>query len=112
LRGIPSSTAGLGATHYVADPAGAVPLTTLDELVDGRMDFIKIDVEGMEMEALAGATRTIAAQRPVLYVEVVDQRVGEFMSWVDGSRYRVEKLFPDKTHCNYLLMPSEKKRGA
>jgi hypothetical protein len=108
LRAVASVTAGLGATHLVPDPAGDVAVAPLDQLVDGRVDFIKIDVEGMEMEVLAGARRLIATQHPALYVEVVDARTAEFMAWVDGNDYRVEKLFPDKTHCNYLLLHKEK----
>lgn len=104
LRGIPSTTAGLGATHFVADPAGDVQVRPLDSLALGKIDFIKIDAEGMEMQVLAGAATIIAAQHPILYVEVVDEGVAEFMSWVDRNGYRVEKLFPDKTHCNYLLV--------
>jgi FkbM family methyltransferase len=105
LRPVPSLTAGLGATHFAPDPQGEVPLTTLDCLIRSPVDFLKIDVEGMEMETLAGAAGLIAANRPVLYVEVLDTLIGEFMSWLDKHGYRVEKLFPDKTHCNYLLVP-------
>jgi hypothetical protein len=57
------------------------------------------------MEALSGAAGLISAFRPALYVEVVDETVGAFMGWVDKNEYRVEKLFPDKTHCNYFLVP-------
>jgi FkbM family methyltransferase len=105
LRAVPSLTAGLGATHFVPDPAGDIPVQPLDALVDGRVDFMKIDVEGMEMQVLAGAAGLIAAQHPVLHVEVVDEGVAEFMAWADHNGYSVEKLFPDKTHCNYLLVP-------
>ena len=39
-----------------------VPVLTLDQLVErhGRPDFIKIDVEGMEPEVLAGLSRQVA----------------------------------------------------
>jgi FkbM family methyltransferase len=46
-----------------------VPLTTLDNLLGEACHFVKIDVEGMEREVLAGACQTIAKHRPVLYVE-------------------------------------------
>jgi FkbM family methyltransferase len=111
LRPVPSVTAGLGAMHFAEDSEGAIPRVTLDALVNGRVDLLKIDVEGMEMEALAGAAGLIAAQHPSLYVEVLDARIGEFMAWVDRNGYVVEKLFPDKTHCNYLLVPRKSIRG-
>ena len=103
LRGIPSLTAGLGAMHFVPDPDGEIPQRPLDSLIDGRVDFLKIDVEGMEMAALEGAAGLISRNRPHLYIEVVDEVVAQFMHWVDRNAYRVEKLFPDKTHCNYFL---------
>ncbi len=108
---VPSATAGLGATHFVEDPEGAIPRVPLDDLVAGPVDLLKIDVEGMEMQALAGAAALIAAQHPWLYVEVLDTKIAEFMPWVDRNGYVVEKLFPDKTHCNYLLVPREKREG-
>ncbi len=108
LRPVLSVTAGLGATHFVPDSAGEIPVAPLDELLSGPVDLIKIDVEGMEMQALSGAAGLIATQHPALYVEVVDETVGEFMAWVDRNGYCVEKLFPDKTHCNYLLVAREK----
>jgi FkbM family methyltransferase len=106
LAPVPSKTAGLGATHYVPDPRGTVPLVPLDSLVNGRVDVLKIDVEGMEMAVLAGAASLIAKHRPTVYLEVLDEAVAPFLCWVDQNRYRVEKLFPDKTHCNYLLVPA------
>jgi FkbM family methyltransferase len=42
---------------------------TLDSLNLKRCDFLKVDVEGMELAVLKGAAQTIARQRPILYVE-------------------------------------------
>jgi FkbM family methyltransferase len=47
----------------------SIPVVTLDNLGLKRCDFIKIDVEGMEREVLAGAEELLAELRPVLYVE-------------------------------------------
>jgi FkbM family methyltransferase len=49
-------------------PAVAVPLTTIDKIVAElnlpRVDFIKMDIEGAEVRALAGARETIAKFKP------------------------------------------------
>jgi FkbM family methyltransferase len=103
LRPSPSLTAGLGAMRFVPDANGGVPQLPLDSLIDGRVDLLKIDVEGMEMAVLEGAAGLISRNRPRLYIEVVDEVVAQFMHWVDRNAYRVEKLFPDKMHCNYFL---------
>jgi FkbM family methyltransferase len=49
-----------------------VPVTTLDAHFakrGGKPEFIKIDVEGHELEVLQGARETVSAHRPVLLVE-------------------------------------------
>jgi FkbM family methyltransferase len=53
-------------------PSGAgdtVPLVMLDDYTLPSLRLLKIDVEGMEIRVLKGARRTIAAHRPLLYVE-------------------------------------------
>src|SRR4029453_13406630 len=42
----------------------------VDELISGAVDVIKIDVEGYEMEALAGMSRIIRDHRPVIFSEI------------------------------------------
>ena len=50
-----------------------VDVITLDELVSrenvSRLDFVKIDVEGMELEVIQGGTRTFQEYKPVIYYE-------------------------------------------
>lgn len=59
--------AGLSLGHY--QHGEKVRMLTIDSLELARCDFMKIDVEGMELEALKGARRTIARFKPALYVE-------------------------------------------
>ncbi len=46
-----------------------VNINKIDEMGLGRLDFVKIDIEGMEKDALEGAEKTILQYKPVLYVE-------------------------------------------
>lgn len=56
-------------TDYSAGLHYDVPLATIDSLNLPRVNFIKIDVEGMEKFTLEGGTEVISSQKPFLYVE-------------------------------------------
>lgn len=56
-----------GANTLVS--GGDISITTLDEEVS-HADFIKIDVEGMELDVLKGGARLIERARPVVVFEV------------------------------------------
>lgn len=51
--------------------ASLVPVqtTTVDSFNFPRLDLLKLDIEGMELDALAGASECIAGHRPILVVE-------------------------------------------
>ncbi len=67
---LPDSS-NLGSQRVVVDAIpGSVEVITLDSLSFARpVRAIKIDVEGMELDVLKGATRLLHAQHPLLYVE-------------------------------------------
>jgi FkbM family methyltransferase len=46
-----------------------VPLLTLDSLNLGACDLLKLDLEGMEIDALEGGAGLVRRCRPILYVE-------------------------------------------
>lgn len=55
---------------YLDDEAGEeVAMITLDSLNLPACHLIKIDVEGMEIDVLRGAAKTIKAHRPLIYME-------------------------------------------
>ncbi|MFN0029650.1 MAG: FkbM family methyltransferase [Acidimicrobiales bacterium] len=59
-----------------------VPAHTIDGLLAGRpacrVSLIKIDVQGAELRVLRGASATLAAHRPALFVEIDEPRLQEF----------------------------------
>jgi FkbM family methyltransferase len=61
----------------------------LDELKFPRLDLIKIDVEGMEMEVMEGAGKNIEAHRPIIKTETVKLDVAGFRAWLGGRNYSV-----------------------
>jgi len=58
---------GLGLGQY--QTGEQVPVTTIDGLNLERLDFLKADVEGMELDVLRGASATIERHKPLLYLE-------------------------------------------
>ncbi|MCA2011066.1 FkbM family methyltransferase [Cereibacter sphaeroides] len=68
--------------------------------------FVKIDVEGMEMDVLAGLDGLIARARPTLMIEVRSDHETEFTRWAAARDYAITPLSNDRNHANYLLLPS------
>lgn len=58
-----------------------VPIITIDSLQLERLDFVKLDIEGMELLVLNGMKNTIKRHKPVLFIEVIkaDQRLIDFL---------------------------------
>lgn len=67
--------ANRGNAGLLGEDGIRVKVTTLDKLFENealeRLDFIKIDVEGMEYEVIKGGINTIRTYRPVIYYETL-----------------------------------------
>lgn len=100
-----------------------VPVQTIDDLNLPECRLIKIDVEGMEADVLAGATATLRRCRPILYVE--NDRLPQirplltalaeqgYRSWwhvatffnPDNAKGVRKNVFPDLYGMNLLCLP-------
>lgn len=67
-------------------------LVSIDSLDLPRIDFIKIDIEGMEMEALRGAVRSIERHRPLLLVERLKTREQDIADFLSARGYSLLPL--------------------
>ncbi len=101
----------LGATHLSAsEDQTEIRLARGDDMIGGRkIDFIKIDVEGMEILTLEGLRQTIAAQRPIMFVEVDNYNHDAFMQFVVDSAYTIHERFRRyEVNENFLIIPAER----
>jgi FkbM family methyltransferase len=98
-----------GADKYLEKE---VPLAPLDDFGIAGVGFVKIDVEGHELEVLKGAAATIARSRPVVLIEVKDKNLQSVHSWflaLNYQRHRLEDFIPVQGQReNYIYVPAER----
>jgi FkbM family methyltransferase len=98
----------LAPLESVATVDRQVRTTTLDQLADEDIGFVKIDVEGHEAEVLAGGRELLRKRRPVFLLEAndaddvarlgaffADQDYAGFFVHPDGGTRAIEELTPD-----------------
>jgi len=106
-----SGSLGFGLSHLGGGGEGdnvfrhEVAVETVDRYVATqglkRLDLIKADIEGWEMQLLLGATETLAKLRPVVFLEAVDfylARAGDsrtaLWTFMRARGYRPHRLEP------------------
>lgn len=79
---------GLGLGNY--EQGEVVPVITIDSLSLNRLNLLKVDVEGMELQVLQGAVETIRRHRPLLYVENDrPDRSAPLIQYLESLEYRL-----------------------
>lgn len=100
------------------------PLSTmLEEHGIGRVNAIKIDVEGYEMHALRGCLPVLVRDRPILFIELDDDNLLEngssaraLIRWIEDLDYavsRAEDRTPvpaDLSHCHFDIICTPRTR--
>lgn len=88
-----------------------IELTTLDTFQLEGVDLIKIDVEGHEFNVLQGASRTIAASKPTLIVEIKRPQYENVCNLLRRHGYVAERLIDVTGHAgsleNFIFRPSK-----
>jgi FkbM family methyltransferase len=81
-----------GALELAETTSGEeISFVRLDDLDFAKIDFIKMDIEGMECKALRGAQKTIRKHRPILSIEMDrPQQNEELLSFFKEHKYEVE----------------------
>lgn len=66
--GMVNNPQNIGANYLAGE--GNIPCIRFDDLHLNNVDFIKVDIEGMEPEFLDGARNTIKNHKPVMFIEI------------------------------------------
>ena len=123
----PNQPANFGGLSLIGATVGEkVPLRTIDSLGLAACHVLKLDLEGMEVEALKGGARTIQAYRPVIYAENDRQdRAEELIRLLLSWNYKLywhtpplfsatnfagdaENIFSNIVSINVLCLPGER----
>ena len=110
-----SNTDDSFANTYVTNSSGnllEICAINLDSFIEKEgilpPDFIKIDVEGAELDVLKGAKETIVHFRPKIHLSTHDVHVpgidNECRKWMKEVGYRMEKLSSKKRIADYICI--------
>jgi FkbM family methyltransferase len=75
--------------NYSEDKMANVPTVHLDSFSFPRLDVLKIDVEGMELEVIEGAVNCIAKNRPIMRVEALKTDPSALRARLESLGYSV-----------------------
>jgi FkbM family methyltransferase len=80
------------AIDYRSEQLQETRLVAIDNMDLVRLDFLKVDIEGMEMEALVGARETIRTHKPQLLIEKIKSDESQIRTFLLGLGYHVMPL--------------------
>ena len=66
-----------------------VPLVSIDSLNLKRLDFMKIDVEGMEEDVLVGSKNSIRKYQPIMMIETIKSDKEKIENFLEKNEYNI-----------------------
>lgn len=102
---IPENNIGAGR---IVSHGGNIKILPGDVALEGQVvDFLKIDVEGLELEVLNGLTRVISKNRPSMFIEVNNRNIENFLDKIASMNYSVVEEFKrHKSNKNFMVVPN------
>jgi len=93
----------MGMAYMRVESDGQVNINPLDCYSFSKVDFIKIDCEGMELGVLKGAQHTITKFHPTMYIEINDytlERNGltkhDIFNFLNENGYTYRNIYPNQ----------------
>ncbi|TBX24735.1 methyltransferase [Roseovarius sp. JS7-11] len=103
-------TRNLGASRMLPGQGDLRVVAGDDALAAESPDFIKIDVESMELQVLTGLEATVKRCGPWMLIEVDKHNDEGFHGWRQRADYVVEtEVQRYETSTNYLVRPASRK---
>lgn len=98
---------GNGSGNFSADGTEQIRVARIDDIVKKKATYVKMDIEGMEEDALAGAQETIRNNRPKLAISVYHKCDDIFRITKQILSYRKDYRIYMRhygTHCDDTIM--------
>lgn len=103
-----NSTTNYSSNHMVRDKSGLSSITIDSLNIEGKIDFIKVDVQGCDLFAMQGAVETIKKNKPAIifeYEQSLQYKFGttfqDYVDFVNDIGYKfVETIYG----INYLIL--------
>ena len=86
-------------TQISLQEEGNVKIVSIDELgIKEKITFVKIDVEGFELEVLKGMQETLKRDKPLLMIEIWKKNLKEVYTLMDSLGYSIETMIDDGSY--------------
>lgn len=97
-----NNSATIGLTHFKNIEKEKIEAVTIDSLNLEKLDFIKIDAQGSDLQILKGAKNTIKKCSPKIIFEIEDKNLLSLHnSKIEDYFLFIEEIGYNKIHCGY-----------
>lgn len=93
----------IGMNFLIPDNLGGIVIYSLNQMEIDRIDFIKIDVEGFELDVLIGAKETINKFKPIMVIEINDATLSrqgisrnDIFAWLQENNYIYRNIYKEQ----------------
>jgi len=83
----------------------SVECIALNDQVTETVDFLKVDVDGMELQVIEGALELIKRSHPKIMIEINWENMPAFLDRVKEIHYTVKRQFDKRNYSNLFLVP-------
>ena len=93
----------IGMNFLIPDNLGGIVIYSLNQMEIDRIDFIKIDVEGFELDVLIGGKETINKFKPIMVIEINDATLSrqgisrnDIFAWLQENNYIYRNIYKEQ----------------